>query len=61
MKKWKKGLAVGLASVLAAGALAGCGSSSGSGSSSETASSDVELNLFIWTEYVPDSVITAFT
>ena len=43
--------ALGLAGVASAG-LAGCGSSA--------ASDGGELNIFIWTEYVPDSVIEDF-
>lgn len=41
----------GLASCLALGGLAGCGSSV----------NPDELNIFIWTEYVPDSVLENFT
>ena len=40
---------------LAAGLLTGCGSSSGS-----AAGTAGELNIFVWTEYVPDSVIEKF-
>ena len=65
MKKWKKAAALATASLIAMVSLAGCGSSSsssdGSSSSESAASSDVELNIFIWTEYVPDSVIEGFT
>ena len=43
--------ALGLAGIASAG-LAGCGSSA--------ASDGGELNIFIWTEYVPDSVIEDF-
>lgn len=38
--------------------LTGCGG--GSGSSSSRSGSAGELNLFVWTEYVPDSVIQKF-
>ncbi|MGN1024693.1 MAG: PotD/PotF family extracellular solute-binding protein [Lachnospiraceae bacterium] len=51
-KKW---LAAGVAAVLGAMTLAGCGSSS-SGSSDAGS-----LNVFVWTEYVPQSVFDKFT
>ena len=41
----------GIAAGLALGSLAGCGSST----------NPDELNIFIWTEYVPDSVLENFT
>lgn len=49
----KKLMALILAGTLAATALAGCGSSS------KTAENG-ELNIYVWTEYVPDSVIEKF-
>lgn len=50
----KKMLCMVLGVCMAAAALAGCGSSS-----SETASNG-ELNIFVWTEYLPDSVVEKF-
>ena len=44
-----------MAAVMAVGLMTGCGSGS-SGSSAENG----ELNVFVWTEYVPDSVIEKF-
>ena len=41
--------------MMTAGLLTGCGSSSGS-----AAGTAGELNIFVWTEYVPDSVIEKF-
>ena len=70
-KRTKAMLAAGLAAVMTLG-IAGCGGintsgngsteAAASGSSSSTASggSGDELNIFIWTEYVPDSVIQKF-
>lgn len=48
----KKIIAVFLAGVLAATALAGC--------SGKEAAKNGELNIYVWTEYVPDSVIEKF-
>lgn len=64
MKKWneivngKKALALVLTAAVCGTMLTGCGSSSGSASAK--AGSAGELNLFIWTEYVPDAVIKKF-
>ncbi len=54
----KKILCIAAAAAVAALALAGCGGSA-AGKNSST-SSDKELSIFIWTEYVPDSVIKSF-
>jgi len=61
----KRMLAAGLAAAMAVG-VAGCsintsgsGTASGSSASSSSGGSD-SLNIFIWTEYVPDSVIQGF-
>lgn len=51
----KKTLAVTLAAMSIASMLTGCG-----GSSSSEAESAGTLNLYIWTEYVPESVIQGF-
>ena len=51
-KRW---ICSALTLTLAAGLLTGCGSSSGS-----AAGTAGELNIFVWTEYVPDSVIEKF-
>ncbi len=65
MKKNMKGLlALGLAAAMAVG-MTGCGFSTSGGSTSGGSSSggsgdDKTLNIFIWTEYVPDSVIQKF-
>jgi len=48
----KKLVSLVLIGILAVSMLSGCGSS--------TSSKNGELNLFIWTEYVPDSVIKKF-
>lgn len=50
----KKLLSVMMMLVMAASVLSGCGSKGEAGSTGET------LNIFIWTEYVPDSVIEKF-
>lgn len=52
----KKTVSLGLVSALAILPLAGCG---GSSSSDDTASAGT-LNMYIWTEYVPESVIAGF-
>lgn len=52
-KKLTKTISVMLTVVMAVGLFAGCGKKSG-GSSSET------LNIFVWTEYVPDSAFEKF-
>lgn len=54
--KWMKIMAVMTAAAVTAITTAGCG-----GSAKEASADNKELNLFIWTEYVPDSVIEAFT
>lgn len=55
MKKLKK-MIVGLVSIgLLAGILSGCGSKA-----EESAGAAGELNIFVWTEYVPESVIEQF-
>lgn len=55
----KRVLAAVMAGMSAMALLSGCGSSSGSstGASSEDAG---ELNVFVWTEYVPESVFDTF-
>lgn len=58
MKKFKVGLCLLLSGLLTM-SLAGCGGSQPAGSSSSTGSAG-ELNLYVWTEYVPDSVIQKF-
>ena len=50
----RKLLAVALSVSMVAGMLAGCGSSGGAASGEKT------LNVFVWTEYVPDSVFDEF-
>lgn len=63
MKKNRKAMiAFGLAAVMAAG-LAGCGfsTSGGGASASSTAGGGKDtLNIFVWTEYIPDRVIQDF-
>ncbi|HIS25355.1 MAG TPA: spermidine/putrescine ABC transporter substrate-binding protein [Candidatus Pullilachnospira intestinigallinarum] len=49
----KKRMCAGLVILSAMLSMTGCGSSGGSGDAGE-------LNVFIWTEYVPDSVVEAF-
>lgn len=54
MKRWtKRVMSVGMAAMMCTMMFAGCG-----GDSSEA--SNGTLNLFIWTEYVPESVIASF-
>lgn len=53
----KRLLSLGLAAVVTAGMLSGCGDAK---SASGTKSGKGELNIFVWTEYVPDSVIKSF-
>lgn len=62
MKKnlFRKAVTLLTAGVMAGGLLAGCGGSAKSESSSAAAGDGGELNIFIWTEYVPDSVIQKF-
>jgi spermidine/putrescine-binding protein len=55
----KKAICLLLIGAMTATMLTGCGSSSTS-STASTASSGETLNLFVWTEYVPDSVIKKF-
>ncbi|MBO4946795.1 MAG: spermidine/putrescine ABC transporter substrate-binding protein [Lachnospiraceae bacterium] len=50
----RKLLALALSVSMVAGMLAGCGSSGGTASGGKT------LNVFVWTEYVPDSVFDEF-
>lgn len=50
----RKLLALALSVSMVAGMLAGCGSSGGAASGEKT------LNVFVWTEYVPDSVFDEF-
>ena len=50
----RKLLALALSVSMVAGMLAGCGSSGGAASGGKT------LNVFVWTEYVPDSVFDKF-
>lgn len=54
MKRTKKAVFLLLAGLLAV-SVSACG-----GASSETTASPGELNLYVWTEYVPDSVIEKF-
>ncbi len=56
----KKRLSIVLAAILATALFAGCGAPASSGSASG-AGSGGELNVFIWTEYMPDSVFEKFT
>lgn len=53
MKKMKKIMSLILTGALAVSMMTGCGSGSDSGENGE-------LNLFVWTEYVPESVIDKF-
>lgn len=52
----KRILAALLSLSLAAASLTGCGSSSGGSASGDNGT----LNLFVWTEYLPDSVVEKF-
>ena len=52
----KRLLAVLLTLTLTAAGIAGCGSSSAGSASSDQG----ELNLFVWTEYLPDAVVEKF-
>lgn len=62
MKKFKTILAALLSSAIFIAALAGCGSSTQSGvSAADSGKSSGELNLFIWTEYMPQTVFDEFT
>lgn len=54
--KCMKVMAVITAAVTVSVATTGCG-----GDSKEASADNKELNIFVWTEYVPDSVIEAFT
>ena len=56
-KKITSMLALGLAAAMAVG-ITGCGINT-SGVSSSGADAD-SLNIFVWTEYIPDSVIQNF-
>lgn len=49
----KKILSLFMCAALAVGALTGCGSSDSSGENGE-------INVFVWTEYVPDSIFEKF-
>lgn len=49
----RKVLSLIMCAALAVGALTGCGSSGGKGENGE-------INVFVWTEYVPDSVFEKF-
>lgn len=55
-EKMRKVLALVLASVMALGLLTGCGSKG----EEKAAGASKEVNLLIWTEYIPDSVIAGF-
>ena len=68
-ERTKKIKALLLTAALTAGLLTGCGGSSASSAetasgeasaSAEEASGSGEVNLLIWTEYIPDSVISGF-
>ena len=54
MKFWKKAMSILLSMGLVASVFTGCGSDDGD------AGKNGELNIFVWTEYVPDSVIKKF-
>lgn len=56
----KRILAAVLAGASALALMTGCGSSSGSGSEGTTTADAGELNVFVWTEYVPESVFDDF-
>lgn len=53
----KKMICMAMAAAMTAGLLTGCGGSTASGT---TASDSGEVNVFIWTEYLPDSVVKEF-
>lgn len=57
-KRWMKAIGLAAAAAVTVTAMTGCG---GSGSGEEASADDKELNIFVWTEYVPDSVIEEFT
>lgn len=60
-RKISRIIGISLSTALLAGIMAGCGTSKSSGSTETTAKGGAgELNLFVWTEYVPDSVISEF-
>ena len=62
MKTVKKFAALALSAVLCMLSFAGCsGSGQSTQASGSAAKSAGELNLFIWTEYIPQSVIDGFT
>lgn len=62
MKKVKKFAALILSAAVCMLLFAGCsGSDSGTQTSGSAAKSAGELNLFIWTEYIPQSVLDGFT
>ena len=62
MKIFKKAAAVAVSSALCLLTLAACyGAGKSAQSASRTQKSSGELNLFIWTEYIPQSVIDDFT
>lgn len=58
MRKMKKILALTITAAMGAALLGGCGT--GDTSTASKAGNAGELNLFVWTEYVPDSVIQKF-
>lgn len=63
MKMRKIGTLLGtllLSMTLALGMLTGCGGSSKGDTSAEAPKETNEVNLIIWTEYIPDSVIAGF-
>ncbi|MFV0529208.1 MAG: PotD/PotF family extracellular solute-binding protein [Lachnospiraceae bacterium] len=57
MKKWlKKAVAITGSAVLLGASLTACGS----GGSDSASGDNGTLNIFVWTEYVPESVVSAF-
>ncbi|MCI1208726.1 MAG: spermidine/putrescine ABC transporter substrate-binding protein [Treponema sp.] len=50
-----------VAGVAAAALLTGCSKKSTAKAAAETPAGDTELNLYVWTEYIPDAVIQKFT
>ncbi|MDQ7791073.1 MAG: spermidine/putrescine ABC transporter substrate-binding protein [Desulforudis sp.] len=57
-RKYRWYLALALTIALVAGAVAGCGGGSGS---NQSGSQEAVLNVFNWSEYLPQEVIDAFT
>ncbi len=57
----KAGLKIAAGLLTAIGLLTGCSKKSAVATAGAKTSEDTELNLYVWTEYIPDSVIEKFT